>query len=157
LGGLHPLCGIGVRSLILVIARPAVCRDRIATSRPAPGPFIYTSTWRNPCSMALRAAVSEALCAANAVPLRDPLKPTVPALPHHITLPCRSVRDISVLLNVALINALPDGTDFLSRLLPLCGLRLVVMISPYRLVPALLRPATVFRLPRFVRAFVLVR
>ena len=48
----------------------------------------------------MRAACSAARCAANAVPFRDPLKPTVPALAAHITPPCWSVMLISVLLNV---------------------------------------------------------
>ena len=38
-GGRHPLCGIGVTSLIMVTSRPAVCSARMAASRPAPGPL----------------------------------------------------------------------------------------------------------------------
>ena len=71
--------------------------------RPAPGPLISTSTWRNPWSIPLRAACSAALWAAKAVPLRDPLKPTVPALAEEITLPCGSVMLTRVLLNVEYI------------------------------------------------------
>ena len=44
LGGRHPLCGMGVVSLMLRISMPAVARARIADSRPAPGPFTRTST-----------------------------------------------------------------------------------------------------------------
>jgi hypothetical protein len=97
------LWGIGVTSLILVTTRPAPCNDRMAASRPAPGPLISTSTWRNPWSIPLRAACSAALWAAKAVPLRDPLKPTVPALAEEITLPCGSVMLTRVLLNVEYI------------------------------------------------------
>src|SRR5664280_1258111 len=39
-GGLHPLCGTGVTSRIIVIVSPASCNDRNADSLPAPGPFI---------------------------------------------------------------------------------------------------------------------
>ena len=35
----HPLCGIGVTSTIDVTSNPAVCRERIAVSRPGPSPF----------------------------------------------------------------------------------------------------------------------
>ena len=38
-GGLHPLCGIGVTSFILVTNMPAPCNDLIAASLPAPGPL----------------------------------------------------------------------------------------------------------------------
>ena len=65
--------------------------------------------------MAARAAVSPARCAANAVDFREPRKPIAPALLCEITLPCGSVNEISVLLNVALIYALPCGTNFFSR------------------------------------------
>ena len=44
LGGLQPLCGIGVTSLIRVIWSPTVSSARIADSRPAPGPLTNTST-----------------------------------------------------------------------------------------------------------------
>ena len=38
-GGLAPLCGIGVVSLIDKILKPLDCSDRKAVSRPEPGPF----------------------------------------------------------------------------------------------------------------------
>jgi hypothetical protein len=50
--------------------------------------------------MPRRAACSAALWAAKAVPLRDPLNPTVPALAEEITFPWGSVILTSVLLNV---------------------------------------------------------
>src|SRR6266568_707887 len=49
---------MGVTSVIAVTSIPAAWSDRIACSRPAPGPFTYTSTWRMPCSIARRAAPS---------------------------------------------------------------------------------------------------
>jgi len=61
---------------------------------------MYTSIWRNPISIPRRAACSAALWAANAVPLREPLKPDTPALDDAITLPSESVILTSVLLNV---------------------------------------------------------
>jgi len=44
--------------------RRAACSERIAASRPAPGPRTKTLTWRMPCSIALRAALSAARPAA---------------------------------------------------------------------------------------------
>src|SRR6476620_8235095 len=38
-GGLHPLCGMGVTSRMRLILRPALCNDRMADSRPDPGPL----------------------------------------------------------------------------------------------------------------------
>ena len=58
------MCGMGVTSLIMVTSSPAVCRARIAASRPEPGPLTKTSTVFRPCSMAALAAVSAAICAA---------------------------------------------------------------------------------------------
>ena len=84
----------------MLVTLKAVASDRIAASLPAPGPLTKTSICRRPCSMPFLAASSAALCAANAVDLRDPLKPTVPALPQAKTLPCGSVSVIMVLLNV---------------------------------------------------------
>src|SRR5207302_4115393 len=91
LGGRHPLCGTGVTSLMVPTSRPTACSERIAVSRPEPGPFTNTSTLRMPCSWARRAAASAAICAANGVDLREPLKPTWPALAQEITLPSGSV------------------------------------------------------------------
>src|SRR5580692_4011201 len=86
-GGRHPLCGIGVTSLIARTSIPAVDNARTADSRPEPGPLTRTSTTRNPVSDALLAAVMEACCAANGVPLRDPRKPSDPALDQATVLP----------------------------------------------------------------------
>src|SRR6266542_4440936 len=72
LGGRHPLCGIGVTSRIAEISRPTAWSDRMAASRPAPGPRTNTSTCLRPRSMALRAAFSAAVCAAKGVLLREP-------------------------------------------------------------------------------------
>ena len=70
-----PLCACGETSFTPRISRPAACSDRIAVSRPEPGPFTNTSTFCRPCSMPLRAAASAVTCAANGVDLREPLKP----------------------------------------------------------------------------------
>lgn len=107
--------GTGVTSLMLVTRRPVAWRERIAASRPEPGPLTITSTVRRPWSIALRAADSPARCAAKAVPLREPRNPTVPALAHERTSPFGSVRVTIVLLNVAEMKARPCGTNFLSR------------------------------------------
>src|SRR5487761_2264535 len=114
LGGRQPLCGTGVTSWIEPTSRPVACSDRIAVSRPEPGPLTKTSTLRMPCSMARRAAASAASWAANGVDLRDPLKPTWPAEAHEITAPEGSVIETIVLLNVLLICAWPWATFFFS-------------------------------------------
>src|SRR5207247_3782640 len=99
-GGPHPLWGIGVTSRIRLTSNPAAWRDRMAASRPAPGPFTYTSTCFTPCSIALRAAASAASPAAKGVPLREPLNPVAPALDQASTFPWGSVIVTIVLLNV---------------------------------------------------------
>src|SRR2546428_12538131 len=53
-----------------------------------------------PSSAALRAAASAGTWAANGVPLREPLKPTAPALDHATTWPCASLMVMMVLLKV---------------------------------------------------------
>ena len=54
------------------------------------GPRTCTSSDFIPCSAAFRPASSAAICAANGVDLRDPLKP-MPADAQAIVLPCTSV------------------------------------------------------------------
>src|SRR5262245_3923614 len=114
-GGRHPSCGIGVTSRIAVISSPAACSERMAASRPAPGPRTKTSICLRPYSIALRAASSEAVCAANGVLLREPLNPALPALDQDTTLPIRSVSVTIVLLNVAWMCAMPVRTSRRSR------------------------------------------
>src|ERR1035437_10102160 len=87
LGGRHPLCGMGVTSLMDRTSIPAVLNARTADSRPEPGPETRTSTTRSPLSLALLAAVMAACWAAKGVPLRDPRKPSEPALDQEIVLP----------------------------------------------------------------------
>src|ERR1700761_8368139 len=93
LRGRQPLCACGVTSLTPVTSRPAAWSERIAVSRPEPGPLTNTSTFWRPCSRPLRAAASAVTCAANGVDLREPLKPAPPADSHAITLPAVSVRE----------------------------------------------------------------
>src|SRR5205085_1672551 len=110
--GRTPLCACGVTSLTLRISRPAACRERIAVSRPEPGPFTNTSTFCRPCSMPLRAHASAVTCAANGVDLREPLKPAEPADSQTITLPSGSVSATIVLLKDVLMWAWPMGMFF---------------------------------------------
>src|SRR6059036_2946743 len=117
-GGQHPSWGIGVTSRIEVISRPAACSERMAASRPAPGPRTKTSTCLRPYSIALRAASSEAVWAAKGVLLREPLNPALPALDQDTTLPIRFVSVTIVLLNVAWMWAMPVRTSRRSRFLP---------------------------------------
>src|SRR3954453_3376256 len=95
-------------------SRPTAPRDRMAVSRPDPGPLTKTSIFFMPCSIARRPAASAAICAAKGVDLREPLKPTVPALAHEITAPDGSVIVMIVLLNVLLMWAWPAATFFFS-------------------------------------------
>src|SRR5881392_195463 len=115
LGARQPLCGMGVTSVIALTSRPAAWSERIACSRPAPGPFTYTSTWRMPCSIARRAAPSAESAAAYGVLLREPLKPATPADPQLTTAPVGSVIVMIVLLNVAWMWTCPAGTFLRSR------------------------------------------
>ena len=106
-GGRQPLWALGVTSEMEPTSRPAACRERMAVSRPEPGPFTKTSTFFMPCSCARLAACSAAICAAYGVDLRDPLKPTSPDEAQEMTAPVVSVMDTMVLLNVLLMWAWP--------------------------------------------------
>lgn len=101
MGGRQPLCGMGVTSLISVTSNPEAESDRIAASRPEPGPFTHTSTFLIPASMASRAALEAACWAAKGVDFLEPLKPERPALDQETVLPWESVILIRVLLKVA--------------------------------------------------------
>ena len=52
LRGRHPLCGIGVTSLIDLTLRPVEAKARTADSRPPPGPLTSTSIDLMPTSLA---------------------------------------------------------------------------------------------------------
>src|SRR5215475_1751372 len=75
----------------------------MALSRPEPGPLTLTSTSLTPNLVAVAAAVSAALWAANGVLLRLPLNPTVPEEAQQSASPDGSVIVTVVLLNVALM------------------------------------------------------
>ena len=60
------------------ISIPAACKDRIADSRPEPGPLTWTSSFLIPISLAFIAALSAATCAAKGVLFLEPLKPFEP-------------------------------------------------------------------------------
>src|SRR5690349_19507044 len=98
---------------------PAVDSARTADSRPEPGPATRTSTERSPLSVALLAAVRAACCAANGVPLRDPRKPSEPALDQEIVFPSWSEIVTIVLLNVACTCTTPEWTTRFSFFLKL--------------------------------------
>src|SRR5436190_12464667 len=115
LRGRQPLCACGVTSLTPVTSRPAACSERIAVSRPDPGPLTNTSTFCRPCSIPLRAQESAVTCAANGVDLREPLKPAEPADSHAITFPSLSVSATIVLLNDVLMCAWPTAMFFRTR------------------------------------------
>src|SRR5215469_2327325 len=143
-------------------SRPVAWRERIAASRPAPGPRTNTSIDRIPCSSAFLAVASAVCCAANGVDLRLPLKPWAPADPHAMTLPSMSLIEMIVLLNVDWMWACPLTTFLRSRrrvrttffVLPICLLR-----RGGHYLPALtfFLPATARLGPRRLRALVRVR
>ena len=142
---------------MLVTWSPAACKERIAASRPLPGPFIKTSICLRPCSMLRRAAVSAATPAAYGVLFRDPLNPTVPALAQESTLPLVSVNVTWVLLNVDCIYAFPTGTFRRSlRRVRVFFSAICIPSASYFFAMARRLPATVFRAPLLVRAFVRV-
>src|ERR1700712_3663000 len=178
LGGRTPLCACGVTSLIEPTSRRAAWRERIAVSRPEPGPLTKTSTFFMPCSCAWRAADSAASWAANGVDLREPLKPTPPDDAHAITAPVVSVIETIVLLNVDLMCAWPIAMFFFSlrRGFRAAAFGAAMSVSLLRglrdarhderagpegpgryLRPAFFLPATVRFGPLRVRAFVFVR
>ena len=97
------------------ISRPAACSERIAASRPEPGPFTHTSTFFKPSEIASFAADSAEICAAKGVLLRDPLNPTLPALAQATVCPSMSVIVTMVLLNVDWTWAIPLMPTFRSR------------------------------------------
>ena len=106
------------------------------------------------------AAFSAASCAANGVDLREPLKPTLPALAQQSVLPCRSVMVTIVLLNVDLMCACPwDDVLLLAALRAFFALGFAIVSSPSAPTSscAFFLPATVFFGPLRVRAFVCVR
>ena len=142
----------GVTSLTERISSPAACSERIAVSRPEPGPLTKTSTFCRPCSMPLRAAESAVTCAANGVDLREPLKPAEPADSQTITAPSRSVSATIVLLNDVLMWAWPTAMFFLTRrrVRPRVG-----FLGGANYLPFLPRPISFFG-PLRVRAFVFV-
>src|SRR5215471_19400840 len=71
---------------------------------------------RMPCSCAFFAASSAASCAAKGVDLREPLKPRTPADDQATTFPETSVIVTMVLLNEAVMWAMPLWTFFLTFL-----------------------------------------
>src|ERR687884_1239368 len=113
--GRTPLCACGVTSLTPSTSSPAACSERIAVSRPEPGPFTNTSTFCRPCSIPSRAAASAVTCAANGVDFREPLKPAAPADFQTMTFPSLSVSATIVLLNDVLMCAWPIAMFFLTR------------------------------------------
>src|ERR1041385_458193 len=106
---------MGVTSLMAEISSPATWSERMAASRPEPGPFTHTSTRLRPMLMASRAVASAATCAANGVLLREPLKPALPALAQLITFPSVSVMVMMVLLKLACTWATPFVPTLRSR------------------------------------------
>ena len=96
--------------MIAVIFSPAARKDRMAASRPPPGPFTLTSMELNPSAMASSAAFLAASVAANGVLFLEPLKPKVPELHHEMVFPNLSVKVMMVLLKVALTKPMPSGS-----------------------------------------------
>ena len=99
------MCACGETSFTPMISSPAAWSERIAVSRPEPGPLTKTSTFCSPCSIPLRAAASAVTWAAKGVDLREPLKPAEPAYSQTMTLPSVSVSATIVLLNDVLMCA----------------------------------------------------
>ena len=90
-------------SFIIVIFNPDEPSALIADSLPAPGPFIITSTFFIPCSIAFLPASSAASCAAKGVDFLEPLNPLLPEEDHETVFPFKSVIVIIVLLKEELM------------------------------------------------------
>src|ERR1019366_9996555 len=121
--------------LMATTSMPAAANERIAVSRPEPGPRTNTSTFLTPCSIAARAHFSAANWAAKGVDLRDPLKPTLPEEAQASTLPSGSVMDTMVLLKELLMCATPKAMFLRSLRRPLravVGLAITSLPSSYR-------------------------
>src|SRR5262249_55899572 len=67
-----PLWACGETSLTPRISSPAAWSERIAVSRPEPGPLTKTSTFCSPCSIPLRAQLSAVTSPATRVDLPRP-------------------------------------------------------------------------------------
>jgi len=117
LGGLHPLCGIGVTSMISVTSIPELWMERMADSLPLPGPFTYTFTFLRPASCAVLEQSSAATWAAYGVFFLEPLNPNFPAEDQEITSPFLLVREMMMLLKEALIWASPTESTMTLRFL----------------------------------------
>lgn len=115
-GGRHPLCGMGVTSVMLVTRNPLLCKARTADSRPGPGPFTRTSRFFIPKSLTISATRPAATCAANGVLFLEPRKPLPPAVAQASAFPCRSVTVIMVLLKDAWMCATPSLMSRRTRL-----------------------------------------
>src|SRR4051812_36505517 len=143
---------------MLLIFIPIAFSARTADSRPGPGPLMRTSMFFTPHSCAARPALSAAICAANGVDLREPLKPALPEVAHESALPWRSVIVMMVLLKDACTWAMPSATAFFAFLrarvaagaLAICGFL-------ERFGYAALDRRTALRGPLRVRALVRVR
>src|SRR5579875_850727 len=98
---------------------------------------------------------SAAICAANGVDFREPLKPTLPAEAQAMTLPSWSVIETIVLLNELLMCATPCVTFLRSRRRGRRPPGRVVGRAIY--LRTFFLPATVFFGPLRVRALVWVR
>src|SRR6266487_945204 len=127
---------MGVTSRMDLISTPAACRARMADSRPLPGPLTRMSRERSPPSLAAVAAAVAACWAAKGVPLRDPLKPRVPALDQVTTFPSRSVMVTWVLLKEACTWAIPCTTCFFSFFPFFAPTTLVISLDSWALLRA---------------------
>src|SRR2546428_12838748 len=98
---------MGETSVIALTSRPVACRERIAASRPAPGPRTNTSIERMPCSSAFLAVASAVVWAANGVDFRLPLEHCAPAEPQAIAVPSMSLNEVLVVFEELLRWAWP--------------------------------------------------
>ena len=147
---------------------PACCKAVMALSRPLPGPLTMTSTSRMPNFIAFSAACWAAICPANGVLFRLPLKLQVPPVDQQRVSPLVSVIVTMVLLKDALMYAIPDATlrlilrFFVAVVFAILQCHIIMITPEYRLncyrkslTPFF--PATVFLGPFRVRALVRVR
>jgi hypothetical protein len=99
----------GVTSIISV-SIPPLCKERIADSRPFPGPFTYTFTF---FSVQLNSYFTTIFCCHLGCVwsvLLEPLKPILPAEDQEITSPFFFVKEMMMLLKVEIWASPVDST-----------------------------------------------
>ena len=148
--------GIGVTSLILVIRMPAADRDRMAASRPLPGPLTKTSTSRSPWSVPFSGRLVRPPLGGEGGAFAGTLEPHCPGAAPGYDVPVRVGERYLGVVEGRLDVSPAHGHELLfSPSGPSLLLGHIYLF--YFLARTCLRPATVLLAPLLVLALVLVR